>query len=761
MRRAAIAFLCGLASLAAFAAAPLSDSERPLAPAPIIADGLTELGAAGSPYGFLLAWYENGSLRAARLSQDGEVIDRDPIIIPSTYFGTPVVEWNGSDYVVGWPFQPFYPDPARKRVWNVSPEGVVRGPFDRPVQRNGRGESLAVETEVFGRWATFIAIAENGARRSLATVNTLNTLIPYMIVPVGDGWGVLATEIGRARWFTLNPDGTYYSNVFGQSVSFRSIVRHENEIAYSWANFQTGVPDVGYNVVDIRTGGYRTEVLRPSSPGTNSSTPVLAYSGSELIAAWVDAEPRAGGRNTLYVKSRGVTRTIATYDSMQSVMPVLASGARNLIAWGVSNFPPVFSQTFARTFVDAGELEDGRAPQTLREGPATQLAPRAAASSNGFFAAWSEQAPTPRIVGRFYPAAGAPSEPVAVSEPGQFRSHDVAFGNGTYLVAWSELDYGFTYTGGLGIAELRIQMRRYDATGAPLDAAPVTIVRIEASPYLSTGVAAINDGTTFVIAWLGDGGKLHATRVRSTGPDMISPVLRLSEDPIVAGPRLVRVGDSIVALYEVEPFGAAKRIEAARIRPDLRVESRETLWEIKSLQSNGVGQYYDYNPFAAAANGDELLLAWSEKAGQQSNGNHCLYSRRYTSSFVPIEPAREIACHEPYEPYQYENDLKRYAPAAAWDGKRWWITASGNIGNVTMNAWRLAADGSAEPPMTMAAAEHQALNGTLIPAPYGLIALYSRLFDARALYSGIRRDFTRGAFYRPIATNPRRRSAGH
>ena len=364
------------------------------------------------------------------------------------------------------------------------------------------------------------------------------------------------------------------------------------------------------------------------------------------------------------------------------------------------------------------------------------------------FTAWRETGAMDRIVARFHPSSGAPTDLVDVSNArlaqnlGDFA---VAATADAFLVVWREIElekWEF---------KMRVVMRRYDANGVALDPAPVDITERIPPGYAETGVSAIGDGSSFVVSWFsristnyGDiAQNLFVVRIPSRGEVDPQPLTVAVEDAIL-GPQLVRLGGKITVLQQVR-LNRRKSITARTLGDDLAAGSSNFLQDQKAFvaMDEVVFLPMEHLYFSAAANDHELLLAWSDPDARF----HCVHSRRFTANLIAIEPPHMVGCAPNDDPYEY---VHGYQPAAGWDGRNWWVTATYRSGLIQMNAWRLAADGSAGAPLSVVAGDQGPGDAALVPVPGGIFAMYVRA-DETVAYS------TR-AFMRSIGTAQRRRA---
>jgi len=719
-----------LFSARVFAIEPVIGTETPIASQPggTSASLTSSPAAAASPTGYYVAWFDSAHpvgdprLVGMRVSRAGEALDGFGITLAAhASAGDLKVSWNGNDYAVV----------SGAQHWLISPAGDVRGPFGNPppglTVRSARGETVIVES----LGSTKLTYIDNGIRTDSVTLSG-SALTIHVVLPVENDWVVLASDqagtAGTIRWFRVNRQSVIASNVINANPLQRSIAASPSDIVITWTTRRAlsanqDLVDLGQTIVDLRSGAFRDEILESNTVSTGASpyrtAPFVFFDGNAFVYVTTHLE---NDQYIIRTKSAGVVRTAATSDSRHPLSAaVVGSGAGNLLVWQIAqprsdrSGSTLLSRAFERVF----EFDQARTPVTLSRAPATQVQPRAAVGAAGMFTAWREVSDTGRIVGRFFPTLGAASARIDLSgTSGDTDALAVAANVDTYLVAWRELDLLALSNGAFVPLRLRIKVRRFDANGVSLDPTPILIVdhTAVAEGFGDSGVSAVDDGATFVIAWSGEFGKLHLARIPSRGP-VFAGVRILDEQP-EAGPVLLRPNNGGLTL-----FWTTTSLKGALLRTNLVPETPLTLVDEEDVL------------FDVAAKDDELLIAWSSSSG-------CLRSRRFTLALNAIEPSRVLVC-----------DGTPYLPATTWDGTRWWVAAAGTNAEQPLRGWRLFLDGAPEPPVTILAREQRALHPELVRTPAGLSALYARLDEASS--------FTWHAFLRPIIVKSRGRAVRH
>lgn len=710
-----------------FAIDPVVGTETPIAPQPIgTSASLTSApAAAASPTGFFVAWFDSahplGDVRivGTRVTRTGEVLDGSGITLAAQAPASDLkVSWNGNDFAVV----------SGAHHWLISPAGAVRGPFAPPppglTVRSSFGETIIVQS--IGN--TTLTYIDNGVPTNSVILSS-GAMTIHLVLQAENDWVVLASDqAGTIRWFRANRQGIVLSNVINANPLQRSIAASPSEIIITWVNRRPlsaneDLVDLGQTIVDARSGAFRDELLEstivPAGTSPYRTSPFVFFDGNSFAYVTTHLE---NDQHLIRMRSAGVLRTVATSDLRHPLTAAaVGSGGGNLLVWQVTQprTDRSGSTLLSRAFERVTDFDQPRAAVILTRALATQLQPRAATGVLGMFTAWREVTDTGRIAGRFLPSTGtAPARIDLSGTAGDADALAVAANVDTYLVVWREIDLLPLSSGAFLPDRYRIKLLRFDTNGVALDAAPILIVDHTApgAGFGETRLSALDDGGTFVIAWVGEFGKLHLARIPTRGPVFVG--VRILEELPKAGPVVVRASNGGVTL-----FWSTTSLKGALLRANLVPETPMTLVDDEDVL------------FDAAAKENELLLAWSTPGG-------CLQTRRFTLGLNPIEASRALVC-----------DGTPYRPATLWDGKRWWVAAASTNADQPLSAWRLFLDGAAESATTIVGRERRPLDPELVRTPAGLSVLYARLDETSS--------FTWHAFLRPIIVTSRGRAVRH
>lgn len=744
IRLACCSALLLLLSLPARAAEPLLGNEVPVSPPHPVAKSISyEPSVAAGEDGFFVVWrdYSDTTVTArvlgARLSRDGAVLDPNGILLTSRGDLTPSVRWDGDSYVVSC--LPPYSSGLNGQAFRITPDGGVTEvavPIQSP-PRSASGETI--ETNPFDFFFTLYFTDANGIRRHPVVFNGLRGGSLVSAVPLeNDDWAVLYFGGDFLQWARINHDGLVATSLIGlRPVNYKGIVTDGSRFVIAWDEASNGATTVGYVTLDARTGAFQYE--RTVSMHTNGIVPLIDHGRPAIV--WESADDGWNHEIRLFEGSRVITLDRFRSAALYAQRPAVAAGAGGAIVWTRSNnilaeqsWEVTRATTIAaRVFDDFEELDDSEPIAVWRPSP-MQRSPQAVAGANGTFIAWRESEGLGRIVAKFIPTAGGAASELAVSTtaaPDQGADAvAVAATPQMFIVAWRELQWierlplYSPWSLSWIPKRTRVFVRRYDAQGRALDTEPLLVAdQADGAVYPpgGRGVSVVADDAGFVVAWIGEGIWLYGRRVPFASA-IAAPTVLLSTEHALVGPQLLRAGGRTYVLWsggidnrrEV-PKGSIRWLKASRLGNDLAPSAPITV-----LEFSGVGEIADLR-FTAVANEKEVLFAYSTRADiWLENGGACLKTRRFSFDLRPLdEQPQTLACNN-VSGYP----MNVHAPAAAWDGERWWVAAASTVANEAMTIWRLE---SGAAPLTLAAREAFPATPALVRTPNGIITLYSRL----------------------------------
>ena len=255
---------------------------------------------------------------------------------------------------------------------------------------------------------------------------------------------------------------------------------------------------------------------RPTCSGpSNPGVPDIAPGGPGYLAVWQDQRTLLGGfPNAAFEPLRGNSQDIyaTRLDASGNVLdtsPILVSNAQHnqtwpRVAWNGQNWLVVFNSDYITEFSIAegvaavrvspeGQVLDARPiPIRAQQGSNTPDFPVVTSDGTNWLVAWEEFTGLVRgIKGvRVAPDGRVLDQPPVQLWLDDFNSYanhvDVTFGNGMYLVGWSDSP---------GIST-EVKFRRFTPELTPLDPQPVLVA---SGGALSPAVAASGNG--FFMAW--------------------------------------------------------------------------------------------------------------------------------------------------------------------------------------------------------------------------------------------------------------------
>ena len=227
--------------------------------------------------------------------------------------------------------------------------------------------------------------------------------------------------------------------------------------------------------------------------------------------------------------------------------------------------------------------------------------PTAAWDGQGFFLAWDDSRTNDvRVAATRIDTSGAVVDPINLlaNQPvGNSQYHSaVAFGAGTYLLAWQTFQPGYAY----------IQAARFDSAGKLLDTTSLRLSSTTTS-YDGRSAAVAFDGTNFVVAWLQSTSSstsyLQAVRVPPAGAVLDAKplnVVTLASSAGCNGPKLAYDGAHMVLAWD-----QGGQISFIRLGADLGA------LDATPVAVGGTPAGALSHP-SLAGNGSGFLVAWHE-----------------------------------------------------------------------------------------------------------------------------------------------------
>ena len=436
----------------------------------------------------------------ARLDAAGNLLDTIPIAISEAMYNqtTPVVGWNGQNYLVAWMTQRatdrYYSDVVAVRV---APDGTV---LDNPPLLLKSGSTT---NDNYNPWS----VSSDGVNWSVAyrSVDTATNIVTVDGLRVAPNGTILDPGGKHLR------EDTWNSSPGNAGLSFAG-----DEYLLVWVEWDLGVSDwlvKGQRLspaLDPIGAVFRVDLLN----FTSAQSPSLASDGVGFLVTWF--EDRYYGFAQLYGTRVSHTGQVLDGNGIAIAGPAGYTQFAPDVAWDGNNY--FVSYNMQRTGFNEDILVT-RVSNTgtvldpggilVRGGSANQNQPGIAPhASGGVQVVWTDlQAggPTPQDIGSASVSvagtAGA-SSTVSRGAPRQ-RSPRMAAGAGEFLTVFrSEIS-----------GESRIVAQRVDAAGNALDLEPILVAG--GTPTAVNPAVAFN-GSVFLAIWE-DSGNVYGRRVRPDG----------------------------------------------------------------------------------------------------------------------------------------------------------------------------------------------------------------------------------------------------
>lgn len=722
-------------------------AERPLAP-PVFAP---VPGAKGSPAadsdgdGFLVAWVDRRSdtydVVATRVSPAGEVLDRDGIVLLRSTDEARVtsLRWNGTAYDVGvWIYRSG--SPFSHHDFAVTSEGIVSpadGPRPHPWPRNEHGETLEFTGAPGPRVLWFI----DASGKKLAAVD-----VPYdfgaveQVIPAADGWIVVYLNVNRVRWARYDRNGGLIrSRAPLDDPSFPATIHTAvsgSDVGIAWyshRHFEGSRPtrlSAGWITVDegglVRSGTLPIGIpfWERSTGGTRAEFEITGDGTAFHVATTIATDDSARFQAFRIADGSASETTLETVDTRgwwpPDFVPALATGARNLLAWrGGCDNPTANAdcQVVFTTFDHGGSAAD-RPPSVLSTSSVKQDSPVAAGGNGAVLTAWRDVSYLSAIRARF--TSGGPV--LDVSTEAAVQSPRVAFAAGVFAVSWI----------GRVSGRDRVMVRRYDASGNALDAAPVAV-----SDQESFGDAVITArGESFQLAWLGTGSAIRTANLPATGTP--GPIVLVATPSFDASRRYLALTSAGNVAHVVWSESYVVREAATTYWRSVRITGANVLGPQVELGRSAEDPARGGDSFAAALRGDGALLFVRPISVAESS---CYAHQLFAADGQVLRDRELFGCSE-------TGDLPR--GTLVWDGGRWWI---GSL-NGTPRVQAIAADGTPGPMFTVPGDDTLRM-ASIAPLPAGLGVLYTYADEAPGAGNA------RRAFLRVLTDQSRGRAVRH
>jgi len=491
-------------------------------------------------------------IHGARVTPAGRVLEPDGISL-ATGQGeqfTPDLEFDGTNYLVVWndwrsPLHRIYG--AR-----VTRSGVVLDQQGIRIAYSGGKQwrpSIAFDgTNYLVVWVEYVSGAFDiyGTR-----VTPGGTVLDFITIKITTGWMATLEGGGPAVAF----DGANYLVVW----------QDRRRIDTRWGTVYCARVSISGDVLDpegTKVADY-WRVIEGSDPN-------VATNGADYIVVWRD-EQRGfseiyGGRVNLDASLPDDHRFgISSPPAEEQLNPSVASGGSYLVVW--EDYRSDFGSIFGTRVSSSGIVSDPYGFPVSEGGTSDRMYPAAASDGTDYLVVWEDYRDgTSDIYASRMTASGSVLDPEGIvisSSSGCEYSPAVAFGDGEYLVVWSEERQG---TASICGARVSMAGEVLDTDGIP----------ISLGSFGKRWPGVVFNGTDYVVVWSdGRNGSwdIYGCRVSPDGSVFESDGIPIS---IATGeqcsPAIACDGTNCMVVWE---------------------DSREESWDIYAARVKGNGQVFD------------------------------------------------------------------------------------------------------------------------------------------------------------------------
>lgn len=493
-----------------------------------------------------------------------------PISPSGAFEGSPVVLWNGSEYVV---------------IHDVNGRALV---FTRVL-----ADRLAERKEVAASPASQTKAAWNGTR--------------YLVVR-GQPWYL---EGGSLKAFVASPDFEVAVPEFMVSEGFLpSVGSNGSDFLAAW------LVDRGNYIVEIRTAVISNEgvvrTIETIAAFTRNETlpltaPAIVWNGSGYLVVWSDAASISGRHVDRDGNAAPETFTIARSQGVEVTAPDAAwNGSIYLVTFSYRNewLTPTVSPTtnlYAARMSSDGTLIDSPYPLTISTTPGPDDSSSVAASGSTFIVAWHHDADV--VSATIDGATGAVGPPqVLARSVWEQSSPEGVFDGSNLAFTWQE------WSGSPGDKPL-VLFGRVTPNGHHVDGSGIEIGSGLPGPIAFAGV--------YLVTWRRNGTSPRGIRIAPDGRI-------LDQEPIVLSTSIGELGTDGQSFLHVGTTGAGTLFGDPTV---LRVETIGSSGPPSPAKEIVPESPFDQIPVSLAWNGSRYLLLYRQYLGRLDCGFRCFPSQ--------------------------------------------------------------------------------------------------------------------------------------
>ncbi|RYZ41104.1 MAG: hypothetical protein EOO71_13335 [Myxococcaceae bacterium] len=286
-----------------------------------------EPAVAAGPGGYFVAWKDSrnhatklSDLMGARLSPTGEVLDASGIVIASTVReeASPVVTWNGTDWLVAWVERlPTTGTSLKARRVSASGQWVDTTPLNLGPATYASAPSAA--NGAAGAVVTWAGLPANGVQAALVRTDGGVTTLAGLPTDGGTRPSVTGNasqylvaweDTGAIRAQRFNAQGVAQGSRFDVTTSGRQplLATTGTDFLATYAQGSTSAPDI--RSVFISSSGLVATSSALLGSASSDVRPALVWDGRTYTAAWLKYDA-----SRPYYQACRVTRTGAVFDT--------------------------------------------------------------------------------------------------------------------------------------------------------------------------------------------------------------------------------------------------------------------------------------------------------------------------------------------------------------------------------------------------------------------------------------------------------------